>query len=199
MAMIDEIPWHELASPGVPGAGELVVVSTHPFTRELETRLRRELYRWNHVRVDMVVRPWLDFGKVIKHGLGPPDRREHPGPGWGQWSRATPTTISSSTPRTSRSSGSRRSGSTRRRRRRSRPGPTSASTASSASGCRAGTASRATSSPSASGTTSSSSGAPSRSYGPHRPARAPPRDRQAIRGGPDGRARHPRGEGPARL
>lgn len=71
MAMIDEIPWHELATPGVPGADELVISSTHPFARELETRLRRELYRWNHMRVDMVVEPYVDIKKVI-------DR-----PGWG--------------------------------------------------------------------------------------------------------------------
>lgn len=70
MAMIDEIPWHELAGD-VPGGDELEVASTHPFTRELETRLRRELYRWNHLRVDMVVEPYLDITKVI-------DR-----PGWG--------------------------------------------------------------------------------------------------------------------
>ncbi len=44
---------------------------THPFTRDLETRLRQELYRWNHLRVDMVVEPYLDIKKVI-------DR-----PGWG--------------------------------------------------------------------------------------------------------------------
>lgn len=65
MAMIDEIPWHELSRPGVLAAEELVVVSTDSFTRELETRLRRELYRWNHMRVDMVVRPYMDFSKVI--------------------------------------------------------------------------------------------------------------------------------------
>jgi hypothetical protein len=64
MVMIDEIPWHELAV-NVPASEELAVRSTHPFTRELETRLRRELYRWNHMRVDMVVRPWLDFKKAI--------------------------------------------------------------------------------------------------------------------------------------
>jgi len=57
MAMIDEIPWHELVTPGVPGADELVTATEHPFAREVETRLRRELYRWNHVRVDMVVEP----------------------------------------------------------------------------------------------------------------------------------------------
>ncbi len=66
MAMIDEVPWHEMAVPGKPGADELVIVSSDPFTRELETRLRRELYRWRHLRVDMVVRPYLDFGKVIR-------------------------------------------------------------------------------------------------------------------------------------
>ena len=70
MAMIDEVPWHELTG-NVPGADELVIASTHPFTRDLETRLRRELYRWNHLRVDMVVEPYVDIKKVI-------DR-----PGWG--------------------------------------------------------------------------------------------------------------------
>jgi len=66
MAMIDEIPWHELATPGVPGAGELVMRTTHPFARDLETRLRRELYRWSHLRVDMVVEPYVDISKVIR-------------------------------------------------------------------------------------------------------------------------------------
>jgi hypothetical protein len=61
MAMIDEIPWHEMNVDD-----ELTLVSTDPFTRELETRLRQALYRWNHMRVDMVVRPWLDFRKVIR-------------------------------------------------------------------------------------------------------------------------------------
>jgi hypothetical protein len=70
MAMIDELPWHELAGD-VPGGDELTVVSRHPFTRDLETRFRRELYRWNHLRVDMVVQPHVDIKKVI-------DR-----PGWG--------------------------------------------------------------------------------------------------------------------
>jgi hypothetical protein len=70
MAMIDEIPWHELAGD-VPGGDELTVASAHPFTSWLETELRRTLYRWNHVRVDMVVEPYVDVKKVI-------DR-----PGWG--------------------------------------------------------------------------------------------------------------------
>ena len=70
MAMIDEIPWHELAGD-VPGGEELAVASAHPFMSWLETELRRTLYRWNHMRVDMVVEPYVDVKKVI-------DR-----PGWG--------------------------------------------------------------------------------------------------------------------
>jgi hypothetical protein len=66
MAMIDEIPWHEMAAPGVPGADELVVRSTDPFTTWLETELRRILYRWDHLRVDMVVRPWINVRKVVR-------------------------------------------------------------------------------------------------------------------------------------
>jgi hypothetical protein len=70
MAMIDEIPWHELQGD-VPGGDELRVVSTHPFARELETRFRQELYRWDHLRVDMVVEPYVDIKKAINR------------PGWG--------------------------------------------------------------------------------------------------------------------
>jgi len=71
MVMIDEIPWHELAAPGAAGADELVMRTTHSFARELETHLRRELYRWNHLRVDMVVEPFVDIKKAINR------------PGWG--------------------------------------------------------------------------------------------------------------------
>ena len=71
MAMIDEIPWHELRTPGVAGADELVTRTSHPFARELETWLQRELYRWNHLRVDMVVEDYVDVRKVINR------------PGWG--------------------------------------------------------------------------------------------------------------------
>jgi hypothetical protein len=60
MAMIDEIPWHEMNVDD-----ELTVASTDPFCRELETELLRTLYRWNHMRVDMVVEPYVDFRKVI--------------------------------------------------------------------------------------------------------------------------------------
>jgi hypothetical protein len=61
MAMIDEIPWHEMNVED-----ELTVVSSDPFCRAAETQLRRTLYRWNHMRVDMVVEPYADVPKVIK-------------------------------------------------------------------------------------------------------------------------------------
>ena len=71
MAMIDEVPWHELAPPGLPGADQLAMATTHPFARELETFLRRTLYCWDHMRVDMVVQAHVDVRKVIVR------------PGWG--------------------------------------------------------------------------------------------------------------------
>lgn len=61
MAMIDEIPWHEMSVDD-----ELTVRSSHPFCRDLETQLRQTLYRWNHLRVDMVVEPYVDVRKVIR-------------------------------------------------------------------------------------------------------------------------------------
>ncbi len=66
MAMIDEIPWHEINVDD-----ELTLRSTDPFCRSLETTLRQTLYAWNHMRVDMVVEPYVDIPKVIDHdGFG---------------------------------------------------------------------------------------------------------------------------------
>ena len=63
MVMIDQVPWHEMEVDG-----ELAVRSEDGFCRELETRLRRTLYSWNHMRGDMVVEPAIDVGKVIRGG-----------------------------------------------------------------------------------------------------------------------------------
>jgi hypothetical protein len=66
MAMIDEIPWHEMNVDD-----ELTLQSSDPFCRNLEATLRQTLYAWNHLRVDMVVEPYLDIPKVINHdGFG---------------------------------------------------------------------------------------------------------------------------------
>ena len=64
MVMIDQIPWHEMDVDG-----ELALQTEDDFCRSLETRLRRTLYSWRHMRADMVVEPVLDVPKVIR-GMG---------------------------------------------------------------------------------------------------------------------------------
>ena len=61
MVLIDQIPWHEMDVDG-----ELTLRCAGPFARKLETHLRRTLYLWNHMRVDMVVEPFLDIPKVFR-------------------------------------------------------------------------------------------------------------------------------------
>jgi len=60
MVMIDQVPWHEMNV-----ADELTVRSQDDFARSLETRLRRTLYAWNHMRADMVVEPFIDLRMVL--------------------------------------------------------------------------------------------------------------------------------------
>jgi len=55
MVWINEIPWHEMDVDG-----ELSLRTTHPWARELETRLRRTLYQWRHMPGDMVVSEHLE-------------------------------------------------------------------------------------------------------------------------------------------
>jgi hypothetical protein len=63
MVAIDQVCWHEMDS-----GGELTPRCQDEFARDVETRLRRTLYKWNHMRADMVVEPFLDFAKVIRSG-----------------------------------------------------------------------------------------------------------------------------------
>ena len=58
MAMIDEIPWHELATPGrarCRRADGRVNPPIHDASWRRSSAAK--LYRWNHLRVDMVVEP----------------------------------------------------------------------------------------------------------------------------------------------
>ncbi len=64
MVSIDQIPWHEMDVDG-----ELAVACGDEFCRSLETRLRRTLYAWRHMRADMAVEPVVDVPKVFT-GLG---------------------------------------------------------------------------------------------------------------------------------
>jgi len=62
LVCIDQIPWHEMDVDG-----ELTLQTQDAFCRSVETQLRRTLYRWKHMRADMVVEPVLQFSKTI-HG-----------------------------------------------------------------------------------------------------------------------------------
>ena len=54
MVWINEVPWHEMDVDG-----ELKVTTSTDFARFLETRLRRSIYQWKHMPVDMIVEPTL--------------------------------------------------------------------------------------------------------------------------------------------
>lgn len=60
MVWINEIPWHEMnVNNG------LTLRTKNPWARELEQKLRREIYQWNHMRADMVVNSFLDCPLAI--------------------------------------------------------------------------------------------------------------------------------------
>ncbi len=60
LVLIDEIPWHEMDVDG-----SLQPQCEDPFLRQLETGLRRTLYRWRHLPVDMVVEPYIEVPRAI--------------------------------------------------------------------------------------------------------------------------------------
>lgn len=62
MVMIDQMPWHEMDVDG-----ELKLQCTDPFCQNLETQLRRALYRWKHMPADFVVMPFVAVDKVIRN------------------------------------------------------------------------------------------------------------------------------------
>ncbi len=64
MVAIDQIPWHEMNVDD-----ELTLKCEDGFARELEWKLRETLYRWKHMRADMVVEKHIDVSKVI-HNTG---------------------------------------------------------------------------------------------------------------------------------
>jgi len=64
MVMIDQVCWHEM-----PIADELAPRVAEPFWRGVEIGMRRLLYQWEHMRVDMVVEPWLEIPRAI-HNTG---------------------------------------------------------------------------------------------------------------------------------
>ena len=64
MVTVDQVCWHEMDVNG-----ELALQTEDEFCRMIETALRRTIYGWKHMPVDMVVEPFVDVPKVI-HGDG---------------------------------------------------------------------------------------------------------------------------------
>ena len=60
MVWINEIPWHEMNYND-----ELTLKTEHPWARDLETKLRREIYQWNHMPGDMIVNDYIECPLVI--------------------------------------------------------------------------------------------------------------------------------------
>jgi hypothetical protein len=61
MVLVDEVPWSEMEV-----GDELTLRTRDAIARDFERTLRRTLYGWRHMRVDMVVEPVLDVPKVIR-------------------------------------------------------------------------------------------------------------------------------------
>ena len=66
MVAIDQIPWQEINVND-----ELTLTCEDAHARMVEWTLRVTLYRWRHMRADMVVEPFIDIPKVIENtGFG---------------------------------------------------------------------------------------------------------------------------------
>ena len=64
MVLIDQIPWNELNQEG-----ELTNAVQDPAWRAVETWLRQELYKWRHMRADMVIDPYIKIRRPF-HSTG---------------------------------------------------------------------------------------------------------------------------------
>lgn len=54
MIWINEIPWHKININD-----ELYLKTSNEFTQTIETKLRRTIYRWKYMQVDMIVEPTI--------------------------------------------------------------------------------------------------------------------------------------------
>ena len=65
-ALIDQIPWNEM---NVDGCLDNQV--EEPYWREIETWILRELYKWDHMRADMVLDPYIKLPRpILNSGWG---------------------------------------------------------------------------------------------------------------------------------
>jgi hypothetical protein len=60
MVWINEIPWHEMDVDN-----ELTIKSRHKWEQQQEMLMRREIYQWKHLPVDMVVSDYITCSLAI--------------------------------------------------------------------------------------------------------------------------------------
>ena len=66
MVTIDQMPWHELDVDGF-----LICQVTEPYFRGVEWHLRTEIYKWEHLPVDMVLNPYILLPRPVSNtGFG---------------------------------------------------------------------------------------------------------------------------------
>lgn len=66
MVLIDQIPWGEMDVDG-----SLKTQVQDPYWNGVENELRQTLYKWRHMRVDMVVNPYISLPRpIINTGWG---------------------------------------------------------------------------------------------------------------------------------
>ena len=58
---IDQIPWHEMDVDGF-----LEPRCEDDFARQIETFLRRQLYKWDHMRDDLVIEPHINIPMAVE-------------------------------------------------------------------------------------------------------------------------------------
>ncbi|MGN0743256.1 MAG: hypothetical protein ACI4L8_11420 [Candidatus Fimadaptatus sp.] len=64
VVLINELPWNQLEA-----ADEFLSLRCEgEFEREVERRLRRLLYQWDHFRCDMLVEPWYGISRTVHVG-----------------------------------------------------------------------------------------------------------------------------------
>lgn len=62
MVAIDQMPWNELDFDG-----SLTCTVEEPYFRQIELNLRRELYKWKYLPVDMVLNPYILLPRPISN------------------------------------------------------------------------------------------------------------------------------------
>ena len=73
MVLIDQIPWQEMDVDG-----SLLCQVEDPYWRRVENEMRQTIYKWNHMRVDMVVNPYICLPRpIINTGWGLESQVEH--------------------------------------------------------------------------------------------------------------------------